>query len=324
MSAGIGQFEFTVKDNENGLRLDAFIASRLPQCSRSQAAQWIREGIVTADNLSRKPGYKIKVQEKVCGRIPAPTPSELIPENIDLDILFEDRTLIVVNKPPGLVVHPAAGHHSGTLVNALLYHCPDLEGIGGEKRPGIVHRLDKDTSGLLVVAKNGASLEHLSRQFKERSVEKRYLAIVAGVPVQTSGEIDLPVGRHPTDRKKMSVISNRGRTAYTMWRIKERFDRAVLLEVTLKTGRTHQIRVHCRAIGHPILGDPIYGPAKGFKHNARNNPGLISALHKADRQMLHAAQLSFVHPTSHKHLTFEAPLPGDMQSVMQLLRQQQV
>lgn len=323
MSAGIGEFEFTVKDNENGQRLDAFIAGRLPKYSRSQAAQWIREGIVTADNLPRKPGYKIKTQEKVCGCIPAPTPSELIPENIALDILFEDNVLIVVNKPAGLVVHPAAGHHSGTLVNALLYHCPDLEGIGGEKRPGIVHRLDKDTSGLLVVAKNGECHEHLSRQFKERSVEKQYLAIVAGVPVTSSGEINLPVGRHPTERKKMSVVGKRGRTAYTLWRIKERFGSAALLEVTLKTGRTHQIRVHCRAIGHCIIGDPIYGPAKGFKQSARSDPALTSVLKTANRQMLHAAQLSFIHPISHNTLTFEAPLPVDMQSVIDLLRQKQ-
>ncbi len=237
-------FEFSVAPQDAGMRLDAFAAGHLPDCSRSYAALLIRKGWISVDTIARKPSYKVKVHEQVRADLPEPQPVDLVAEPMDLDLLFEDESLIVVNKPAGLVVHPAAGHPSGTLVNGLLCHCPDLEGIGGERRPGIVHRLDKDTSGVIVIAKTTLAHHELSRQFKARSIRKQYLALVHGVPKQAHGTIDLPVGRHPVDRKKMSTVSRSGREALTLWRVKEQFPEAALLEVDLKTGRTHQIRVH--------------------------------------------------------------------------------
>jgi 23S rRNA pseudouridine1911/1915/1917 synthase len=237
-----------------------------------------------------------------------------------LDILFEDRHLLVINKPPGLVVHPAAGHASGTLVNGILHHCPNLEGIGGDMRPGIVHRLDKDTSGIIVVAKTAHALAGLSHQFKTRSVDKRYCALVHGLPDRDSGTIDLPVGRHPVDRKKMSTVSPHGREALTLWRIKEKFEGAALLEVYLKTGRTHQIRVHCKSMGHPIIGDPVYGTRKKLSNLAKGKVPFYQAVKKADRQMLHAFQLGFAHPVTAENHHFDAPLPEDMIAVIEALK----
>ncbi|MGD8845060.1 MAG: RluA family pseudouridine synthase, partial [Desulfobacteraceae bacterium] len=253
-------------------------------------------------------------------RIPAPEPVDLVPEPMALDIIFEDRHLIVINKPAGLVVHPAAGHPSGTLVNAILHHCPDLEGIGGEMRPGIVHRLDKDTTGIIVVAKTDTALAELSQQFKARSVDKRYCALVHGVPDRDSGTIDLPVGRHPVDRKKMSTLSPRGREALTLWRIKEKFGAVALLDLHLKTGRTHQIRVHCKSMGHPIIGDPVYGPRIKPSNWAKRDFALYQAVKGADRQMLHAYRVGFVHPVTAEYLHFDAPLPEDMISVIEALK----
>lgn len=320
MPAGQGEFKFAVTADEGGHRLDAVVAGRMEHTSRSQAAAWIRQGIVLCDDTPRKPGYKVRTDEVVSGFIPEAVVTDLISEEISFSILYEDDGLIVVNKPPGLVVHPAAGHPTGTLVNGLLHHCPDLEGIGGEKRPGIVHRLDKDTSGVMVVAKNGKCHEHLSRQFKARSLEKSYLAVVAGVPEHESGMIDFPIGRHPTERKKMSVSAPRSREACTLWRVTERYRLATLLEVDLKTGRTHQIRVHCRAMGHPIIGDPVYGPSRHFGHQVKGDPPLMAAIRPARRQMLHALRLTVEHPETHRRMTFEAPLPEDMQSVINALR----
>ncbi|MDA8139926.1 MAG: RluA family pseudouridine synthase, partial [Desulfobacteraceae bacterium] len=237
-----------------------------------------------------------------------------------LTILYEDRDLIVVNKPPGLVVHPAAGHACGTLVNGLLHHCPDLVGIGGERRPGIVHRLDKDTSGVMVVAKNNQAHQGLSQSFKDRRIQKIYLAIVMGCPDQAGGTIDLPVGRHPMDRKKMSVNSPRGRIAVTNWQVREQFPGAALLALELKTGRTHQIRVHCQSMGHPIVGDPIYGSKRGLQHLDRAHSEVYAVLKQAQRQMLHAARLGFVHPVSGQFMTFEAALPQDMALLIEALR----
>jgi len=321
MAADQGEFQFVVAPDESGLRLDAFVSRRLVQYSRSQTAMWIRNGHTLSDGLQRKPSYKVKPGEIVRGLFPQIVETDLIAEDIPINILYEDHAIIVVNKPAGLVVHPAAGHPSGTLVNGLLYHCPDIEGIGGEKRPGIVHRLDKDTSGVLVAAKNGQAHEHLARQFKERTLEKHYLALVAGSPEKTSGTVDLPVGRHPTERKKMSVSSPGGRNARTLWRVKERFGAAALLDIELKTGRTHQIRVHCRAMGHAIIGDPVYGPTKHFKQMANGKPELRTAIRAAKRQMLHAVRLRIQHPTQFNIMTFEAPVPEDMLSVLSALRQ---
>jgi 23S rRNA pseudouridine1911/1915/1917 synthase len=256
----------------------------------------------------KKSGYRVRAGEQIKGFIPPPEPVRFHPEPIPLDILYEDMHLIVVNKPPGLVVHPAPGHHSGTLVNGLLYHCPNLEGIGTKLRPGIVHRLDKDTSGTLVVAKTGFVHHHLSDQFKSRRIEKKYLALVLGEPRADSGTISDPIGRHPIHRKRMSTTSRKGREAETRWRVRKRIEGATLLELDLKTGRTHQIRVHCAAIHHPIIGDPVYGYRR------------ISKQISAPRQMLHAWRLGFFHPATGEWMRFESPIPEDMQDLMNALR----
>jgi 23S rRNA pseudouridine1911/1915/1917 synthase len=320
MNAAAGEMDLHVQAHEAGLRLDAFVALHLPHVTRSQAANWVRRGDVRVDERERKAGYRIKPGERVHITIPEPLPTKIIPEQISLHILFEDRSLIVINKPAGLVVHPSAGHASGTLVNALMHHCPELEGIGGEKRPGIVHRLDKDTSGVLLAAKNDIAHQALSRQFKERSIYKKYLALVAGTVLPPSGLIDRPVARHSSERKKMAVVAHGGREAITLWRVRERFGPATLLEVELKTGRTHQIRVHCQSMGHPIIGDPIYGRRHALPRSDKQNQAMIAILTQARRQMLHAAQLRCTHPLSGESLTFEAPMPEDMAGVLEGLR----
>ena len=244
--------------------------------------------------------------------------------SLSLQILYQDRHLIVINKQPGLVVHPAPGHSSGTLVNALLYHCPDLGAIGGEIRPGIVHRLDKDTSGTMVAAKSAEAQEELARQFKDREVQKKYLALVYGNVRPEGGVIQLPIGRHPVDRKRMSTTTRKGRDAETHWKIRERLAGTTLLELDLKTGRTHQIRVHCSTMGYPVVGDQVYRPRKLFSNLreklSNHSPVAIAALKSADRQLLHAWQLSLTHPYSGKNMTFESPLPAEMEKLIHLLR----
>jgi 23S rRNA pseudouridine1911/1915/1917 synthase len=301
-------FTFPADAACSGIRLDVFIAERLPGCSRSSAALLITTERFTVNGRARKPSYRLKADDVVSGRLPAPQPCGFQPEPIALSILHEDADIIVIDKPAGLVIHPAPGHRSGTLVNALLYHCPDLTGIGAELRPGIVHRLDKDTSGTLVVAKTAAALEHLAGQFKRRTVRKDYLALVYGEMPAASGTVRLPIGRHPVDRKRMSTVSRRGRDAETEWRVLRVLCGASLLEVGLRTGRTHQIRVHCAAIGHPILGDPVYGRGRGGE---RRGPG---------RQMLHALRLELDHPRTGERMRFESPLPEDMREVIEDLR----
>ena len=303
-----------------GMRLDAYISRQVNDCTRSYATQLIRKGQVLVDGAAAKPSHRIKTSEHISIDMPPPEPAELVPEAMALDILFEDCHLIVINKPPGLVVHPAAGHSSGTLVNGILHHCPDLEGIGGEMRPGIVHRLDKDTSGVIVVAKSARVLADLSAQFKSRRVAKQYLALVHGVPDRDRGTIDLPVGRHPKDRKKMSTASPRGREALTLWRVKEEYQGAALLEIDLKTGRTHQIRVHCQSMGHPLLGETVYGSRNMRAHPAKGNAVLDAALQGIQRQMLHAFRLRLVHPISAEDLQFQAPVPPDMNAAITALR----
>lgn len=320
MSATHGEIHMVVDPQDGGQRLDTFLSMRWPGCSRSQAAGWIRGHMVHVDGTPRKPSYRVQPGEIISGFIPAPIDSELVPQSIPISILYEDHDVIVVDKPPGLVVHPAAGHAKGTLVNALLHYCTDLQGIGGERRPGIVHRLDKDTSGVMVVAKNDRAQRILAQDFKERRVEKNYLAIVFGSPDQSEGRIDLPVGRHPVERKKMSVISTRGREAVTLWHLRERFKGAALLSLELKTGRTHQIRVHCQSMGHPIIGDPIYGPKKGLQRAVKIGDDLYAVFRQAQRQMLHAQRIGFIHPVRERHLTFEAPIPDDMSMVLKALR----
>lgn len=308
-----------VDSSEVGRRLDLFVAAHVPACSRSFAAHLIGAGHVLVADRAAKPGYRIKSGDRVSVELPPPVSIEAAPEPMDLGILYEDPDLLVIDKKAGVVVHPAPGHASGTLVNALLFHCPDLTGIGGELRPGIVHRLDKDTSGILVVAKNAAAHRHLSAQFKARAVRKQYLALVYGRIAAEKGEIDLPIGRHPTDRKRMSTVSRRSRTAQTLWRVAERFEGATLLEMELKTGRTHQIRVHCAALGHPVVGDPVYGNRRGRRLHRTVAAGDL--LSDARRQMLHALRLTLVHPRSGQRLCFESPLPDDMAALLANLRE---
>lgn len=319
-----GAFRVRVTQPDQGKRLDVVVAAHLADCSRSFAASLIADDKIRVDGRSKKPGYRVRIGEHITGTIPEPEPIAFKPEPIDIARLYEDRHLIVVNKPPGLVVHPAPGHYSGTLVNALLHHCKDLEGIGAKLRPGIVHRLDKDTSGALVVAKTAAAHEHLSRQFKAREVQKKYLALVCGEPQSDEGIIRLPIGRHPVDRKRMSTKSNKQREAETRWAVCERFKGLSLLLLHLHTGRTHQIRVHCAAIHHPVVGDPVYGPRNLLKNLKKGKSGIpesvITGLKAIKRQMLHAVRLGFTHPATGEKMEFEAPLPADMQDLLIKLR----
>lgn len=310
-------FTILVETPDSGKRLDLYIASRISNCSRSVATNLIRSGKIRVQGMIRKPGYRVKAGDEIRGCIPPPVPIPFKPEPIPIEILHEDDEIIVINKQPGLVVHPAPGHYSGTLVNALLFHCPNLKGIGGALRPGIVHRLDKDTSGVLVVAKNDKAHHYLSKQFKSRRVKKAYLALVYGNMESDSGSISLPIGRHPVDRKKMSTTSRKSRVAETAWQIKERFEWASLIAVNLKTGRTHQIRVHCAAIKHPVMGDKVYGLRKSGKNVTcgKNLLGLVQ------RQMLHAWRIGLTHPETEEMVSFEAPIPPDMQAVIIALRQ---
>lgn len=310
-------FRFVVDESDSGRRLDLFVATRSSVSSRAQAADLIRDGSVRVHGETKKPGYRVRTGDEIFGCIPDPKPVSFKPEPIEIEILLEDEHLAVVNKPAGLVVHPAPGHYTGTLVNALLYHLPDLKGIGGELRPGIVHRLDKETSGALVVAKNAVAHHSLSLQFKSRNVRKHYLALVHGEMKSDSGTISLPIGRHPVDRKRMSTRSKRSRTAETSWKVRERFSGITLIEVNLKTGRTHQIRVHCAAISHPVLGDATYGKRKPGKDDF---PGknLIASV---PRQMLHAWRLQFDHPVTGTPVFVEAPIPRDMATVINELRE---
>ncbi|OQY13249.1 MAG: hypothetical protein B6I30_03315 [Desulfobacteraceae bacterium 4572_187] len=303
-------FTVFVDESDTGKRLDVVVASVISDCSRSYAAKLIIEGHIQVQGEKKKPGYRVKAGEKVEARVPNPTSTIFEPEPIEIDILYEDEYLIVINKRAGIVVHPAPGHYSGTLVNALLHHCPDLGTISGEIRPGIVHRLDKDTSGTLVVAKNSIIHENLSAQFKSRKIKKEYLTLVHGEMKFDSGSINLPIGRHPVHRKRMSTESRKGREAETVWKVRERFKNATLIKVNLKTGRTHQIRVHCAAINHPVIGDPVYCARKMGK----------DLQNKAARQMLHAWRLKFFHPALQKEMSFESPIPQDMKELIKALR----
>jgi 23S rRNA pseudouridine1911/1915/1917 synthase len=315
-----GPFTILVDESEQDRRLDAVVAAHLPNCSRALAANLIGSSRILVDNQPKKPGYRVKSGEQIRGQIPAPEKITYQPEPIPLDILYQDKDVVVLNKPAGLVVHPAPGHQGGTLVNALLYHCPDLGGIGGEIRPGIVHRLDKDTSGTMVVAKNAPALESLAQQFKDRTVQKKYLALVLGTLKDHGGTIDMPIGRHPVHRKQMSTTTRKARRAVTSWCVHKRYQDITLLELSLKTGRTHQIRVHCSSMGHPIVGDPIYRPRKLFK-NQKVSSEIADLVKSIPRQMLHAWQLGFSHPRTAEAISFESPLPEDMQALMVKLRE---
>lgn len=314
-----GVFTILVEEPDSGKRLDTVVASQVSDRSRSLIASLIRQGRILVRGAPQKPGYKVKAGDEIQAQIPSPEPLLLEPQPIRVNILFEDEHLIVVNKQPGLVVHPGPGHPSGTLVNGLLYYCKGLDGIGDKLRPGIVHRLDKDTSGALVVAKNAPAHYHLSRQFKSRKINKEYLALVYGEMESEAGTVSLPVGRHPVDRKKMSTVSHRGRIAETSWQVRERLQGATLLKIDLKTGRTHQIRVHCAAINHPVIGDSVYAGRKAITHLLQDKD-LSNLIKTVPRQMLHAWRLGFTHPATNKIMSFEAAIPQDMTELIDALR----
>ena len=306
-----------VPPDSDGTRLDVFLTSILSGQSRSQIQRLIRDGHVTVGGREAKANQPVKTGQDIAIDIPGPVDPILQPEALTLPIVYQDSDLVVVDKPAGMVVHPAAGHDRGTLVNALLHHVDDLSGIGGEKRPGIVHRLDRGTSGLMVVAKNDRAHEELSRQFREREVEKEYVALVWG-EVMAGRRIDAPIGRDPSNRKKMSSTPariRRSREAVTRVVRAEHFGRVLTLaQVAIHTGRTHQIRVHLSAIGHPIVGDPLYGGVH------RRVPGDIRAVTHLERPFLHAARLAFAHPADHRSMRFESELPEDLQRVLDEVR----
>ena len=304
----------TVPDDAESVRLDRFLVSVLPRQSRSQIQRLIKDGHIRVDGREAKANQPVKTGQAVTVDSPDPIDPTPQPEAIEIPILYQDRDIIVVDKPAGMVVHPAAGHAGGTLVNALLHHVDDLSGIGGEKRPGIVHRLDRGTSGLMVVAKHDRAHEELSRQFHDREVEKEYFALVWG-EVMAGRRIDAPIGRDPSNRKKMSARARRTREAVTRILRAEHLNPALtLIQVAIHTGRTHQIRVHLSAIGHPVVGDAVYGGVH------RRVPGDIRAVARLERPFLHAAKLAFMHPMEHRRMEFTSPLPADLQRVLDELR----
>jgi 23S rRNA pseudouridine1911/1915/1917 synthase len=305
----------TVPEDGGGQRLDRFLVSVLPERSRSQIQRLIKNGLVHVGGQAAKANQAVKIGEQISIDIPEAVDAAPEAEAIPLSIVYQDADVIVVDKPAGMVVHPAAGHAGGTLVNALLHHVEDLSGIGGEKRPGIVHRLDRGTSGLMVVAKHDAAHVELARQFRDREVEKRYIALVWG-DVHSGRRIDAPIGRDPSDRKKMSARARRARSAVTRIVRTETLGPALTLtEIAIQTGRTHQIRVHLTAIGHPIVGDALYGGVR------RRVPGDIRAVMRLERPFLHAAHLAFTHPTDGRRMEFDSDLPADLQNVLDELRE---
>lgn len=309
------KFDIIVKPGTRRERIDIFL-SRETGLSRSQADKLIKTGQVKLNSGPAKPSYQVKENDRIIVSIPPAKELSARPENIPLDIVHEDKDIIVINKPPGIVVHPAAGNPSGTLVNALLHHCRDISGIGGCIRPGVVHRLDKDTSGLMVFAKNDAAHLNISGQIRNREMKKTYVALVHGEIKDDFGEINAPIGRHPVHRKKMAVItaSNmKKREALTYYKVIERFSgklgQFTLVELDLKTGRTHQIRVHLSHLGHPVVGDRTYSKKKD--------------LTGAGRQLLHASKLAFIHPATGRYMEFKSDIPGDMKQVIEGLSENQ-
>jgi len=293
--------EFIIPRNCQGERLDQVVALHVPDCSRSCAAHMVKTGRILVSQVRKKPGYRVKEGEIITGEFaPEPERLPLQAQPLAIEILYDDAHIAVLNKQAGMVVHPGAGNVSGTLVNALLYHFPQLKRIKDEPlRAGIVHRLDKETSGVMVVAKTDAAVAFLQQEFKQRMVAKQYLALVAGSVQDSCGRVELPIGRHPVKRKMMSTSSASPRPAVTLWQVRKRFSRTTFLGVELKTGRTHQIRVHFKALGHPLVGDRVYGSRHQIKHP------------ETRRHMLHAWKLSFRHPWSKELLAFKAPLPED-------------
>ena len=307
----------TVAEPDQGSRLDQFLASST-DFSRARLVRWLKAGQILVNDRSRPASYRVRPGDRVTLTVPPPEPSGLTPEALPLDILYEDDDLIAVNKPPGLVVHPAPGHRRGTLLNALVHHCPDLAAVGDLGRPGVVHRLDKDTRGVLVAVKTSQAHAHLVRQFQNREVEKIYVALVWGRFAQERGEIDQEVGRHPSARQKMSVHPRRGKPAVTYWKVLAEYPGPLtLLELFPKTGRTHQLRVHLASLGHPIVGDATYG---GGAARLKGTPVLKGLRPLVTRQLLHAKSLKFTHPRTGAPVLGEAPMPEDFQAVVQFLR----
>lgn len=300
-----GKQLFIVKDFN--IRLDKFLTEKLSEMSRSHIQKLIRDGNVTVNKKAVKANYKVSLGEIIEIDIPEPECLDIVPENIPLDILYEDEDILVVNKPKGMVVHPAPGHYSGTLVNAIMFHCKEnLSGINGVLRPGIVHRIDMNTTGSLLICKNDKSHRFLAEQLKEHSITRKYHAIVYGNLKEDNGTIESPIGRHPVERKKMSTKSKNGRPAVTHYHVLKRFGKFTYIECQLETGRTHQIRVHMSSIGHPILGDDLYGPAK--------------CPYTLEGQTLHAKILGIVHPTTKEYIEFDAPLPAYFLDLLEKLR----
>lgn len=303
------KLSFQVEPSEAGQRIDRYLSEKLPDLTRSYLQKLIGEGFVLQKGKPVKNGTKTLAGEQIEVTVPEAEEPKILPEDIPLDILYEDADVILVNKPKDMVVHPAAGHYSGTLVNALMYHCRDgLSGINGVLRPGIVHRIDKDTTGVLVVCKNDKAHNALAEQLKEHTITRRYRAIVCGNLKEDEGTVDAPLGRHPQDRKKMAIVRQGGRRAVTHYRVLERFGSYTYIECRLETGRTHQIRVHMASLGHPLLGDEVYGRTKSPFH--------------LEGQTLHAMVLGFQHPTTGEYVEFEAPLPAYFEELLQKLRKQ--
>ncbi len=311
------EHSFVVSGELEGLRLDQFLSRVIPDLSRSHFKKLIQEEMVLVNGTAVKPSYETRWGDAVLVRIPEISSKEsLKPQSMQLDILYEDDELLIVNKPPGLVVHPGAGHEEGTLVHGLLAHSPRLAIQGSPLRPGIVHRLDKDTSGALVIAKSERAYLHLIRLFKEHGVHKEYLALVHGRPAKQQGEIRTLLGRHPTERKKIAVLQGKGRDAVSRWRVERDWSEAALLRVEIETGRTHQIRVHLSHINHPVVGDETYGGGKKRAKNIRS-ASVRDLLLKANRQMLHAMHLQFTHPATGELLSATAPLPEDFMEIVE-------
>jgi 23S rRNA pseudouridine1911/1915/1917 synthase len=296
---------FTVSNEDVGQRIDTFISEKIEDMSRSHVQKLIGENNVFVNNKEARSNYKIRIGDIIKVVIPEPVKLNLVAEDIAIEILYEDEDVVVVNKPQGMVVHPAAGNYTGTLVNAQLGKC-NLSGINGVIRPGIVHRIDKDTSGILVVAKNDVSHNNLAEQIKNHSVTRVYVALVEGIIKDDEGAINAPIGRHPIERKRMAVVSRNGRNAITHYRVLERYRENTLIEARLETGRTHQIRVHMAYIGHPLVGDPVYGYKK--------------QKYKLKGQALHAKTLGFIHPTKCEYMEFTAPMPEYFQNLLNKLK----
>ncbi|MDE0581821.1 RluA family pseudouridine synthase [Planococcus sp. A6] len=298
------ELTINITEEQKGERIDKVISAIDEEWSRSQISNWVKDGHIKVNGETVKPNYKVRLQDEILITPPLLEELDAEPENLNLDVVYEDEDVLVVNKPKGMVVHPAPGHASGTLVNGLMYHCTDLSGINGIVRPGIVHRIDKDTSGLLMVAKNDLAHASLVDQLVEKSVTRKYIALVHGHIAHDKGTIDAPIARDPKERQKMAVV-DKGKHAVTHFTVLERFGDFTLVECRLETGRTHQIRVHMRYIGFPLVGDPKYGPRKTMDIGG---------------QALHAAVIGFIHPRTKEYLEFSAPLPTEFEELLETLR----